>query len=94
MPARCGRVDMSGQDGSVMKVGLWLGGVLVAAGTLVLAGYALYYFSQAFFDAEDIPLLLKVAVPAIAGGMLVLLAVVVIDRLKHRKRDSLQEVDY
>ena len=77
-----------------MTVATWLGGVLLSVGCGVLAGYGVYYLSREFFGSDDVPLALKVAVPAAAAGTVILLAVVVVQRLQSRGREHFEEADY
>ena len=76
------------------KVALWIGGALAVAGGLVLVGYAVFYFSRAFFGSPDVPLPVQVAVPAVVGGILILIVTALAERLRRRKKESLEEIDY
>lgn len=74
-----------------MKMAVWLGGILVAGGLLLLVGYAAY----GFFSARDVPLLIKVAFPIAGLGFVVLLGVTLYQRLaRRRKEKDLEGVQY
>ena len=77
-----------------MTAGKWLGAVLIVVSGLVLAGYSVYFFAQEFFDSPDVPLAIKIAVPAMAGGILILAAIVVSERWRNSKKETFTEVDY
>ncbi len=63
--------------------------ILIGLGILALIGWSV----QGFFMAGDIPLLIKVAVGAIAVGVLVLIGVAVRDRVVKAKTDKFKEVE-
>ena len=68
---------------------LWIGGVIFAAGAVILGGFWVYSITR----AEDMPLLLMVALLAIAVGSAVLLIAVIRDRIIHKKKENFLEVD-
>ncbi len=63
--------------------------LLVALGGLVLIGWAV----RDFFVSSEVPLLVRIAVGAIAVGFLLLLGVVIKDRLAKRKKEDFKGVD-
>jgi|ETN01SMinimDraft_4_1059930.scaffolds.fasta_scaffold142981_1 hypothetical protein len=85
---------MENSGGKEGKSILWLGGVLTVAGSLVLAGYGIYYFFQEFAGDSDIPLPVRVSVAAVGAGMLVLLGAVAMEQLRHRKQERFKEMEY
>lgn len=60
---------------------------LVGVGVLVLIGWSV----RGFFLAEDIPLIIRIAVGAIGVGLLVLIGSVVKDRIAAAKREDFKE---
>ena len=68
---------------------LWIGGALLAAGALVIGGFWVY----AITTAEDMPLLLLVALLAALIGLAVLLVAAIRDRISHKKQENYMEVD-
>jgi len=64
--------------------------ILIGLGILALIGWSV----QGFFMASDIPLLIKIAVGAIAVGILVLIGVATKDRLAKAKTDKFKEVEH
>ena len=63
--------------------------ILIGLGTLTLIGYGV----KGFFMTSDIPLLIRIAVGAIAGGILVLLGIAIKDRLTKAKTEDFREVE-
>jgi hypothetical protein len=63
--------------------------LLVALGGLVLIGWAV----RDFFVSSEVPLLVRIAVGAVAVGFLLLLGVVIKDRLAKRKKEDFKGVD-
>jgi drug/metabolite transporter (DMT)-like permease len=63
--------------------------LLVGLGGLVLIGWA----GKDFFTSSEVPLLVRIAVGAIAAGFLVLLGIAIKDRLAKRKREDFKGVD-
>ena len=68
---------------------LWIGGLLLAAGALIIGGFWVY----AITAAEDMPALLLVAFAFGLVGSAVLLVAAIRDRIKHKKEESFLEVD-
>ncbi len=68
---------------------LWIGGVLLAAGALIIGGFWVY----AITVAEDMPVLLLVAFAAGLIGSAVLLIAAIRDRIIHKKEENFLEVD-
>ena len=64
--------------------------ILIGLGILALIGWSV----QGFFMASDVPLLIKIAVGAIAVGVLVLIGVATKDRLTKAKTDKFKEVEH
>ena len=81
-------------EGISMRTAQWIGGLLIVAGALVLAGYGLFFYFDEFFRSPDVPLAIKASVPAIIVGMLVLLVVVALQRIQSRKRETFREEEY
>ena len=66
-----------------------LGFGLVVVGILVVVGYMFYYF----VTADDLPMAVRVSVPAVVVGFLILLASVGVDRYRATRKDDFKEVD-
>ena len=77
-----------------MKVATWAAAIAVAGGVAVLAAYWFVSVLDVLFEADDVPLLIRIAVPAVVGGTVVLLLVAVLQRLRDRKDEDLEGVDY
>ena len=54
---------MANESRRTVSALVWLGGTLLAVGSLVLVLYGLYYFSVDFFESDDIPQGVKIAAP-------------------------------
>ena len=63
--------------------------ILIGLGILALVGWGV----RGFFLAGDIPLLIRIAVGAIAVGIIILIGVAIKDRLAKAKTDDFKEVD-
>ena len=63
--------------------------ILIGLGVLVLIGWGV----KGFFMADDIPLLIRVAVGAIGAGILVLIGIAVKDRMAKAKTDDFKGVE-
>ena len=75
---------------TVIGIGMWL----VVAGLAVLVGYGVYETLRAIFTESDVPVLIQVAVPVCVAGAVILLGATIIQRMKRRKQDGLEEVEY
>lgn len=71
-----------------------IGIVLILVGFLTLLGYGMYSLLVAIYSTEDIPLIIKLAVPVLIGGLMVLILSVVRDRLRDRRNEKFREVKY
>ena len=69
---------------------LWIGGGILAAGLVILGG--LWVF--AITTAEDVPILLLMALLAVPVGLAVLLVAVIRDRIVHKKQENFFKVDH
>jgi hypothetical protein len=63
--------------------------LLVGLGGLALIGWAV----KDFFTSSEVPLLVRIAVGAVAAGFLVLLGIAIKDRLAKRKKEDFKGVD-
>ena len=63
--------------------------ILIGIGVLALIGWG----ARTFFVAEEISLIIKIAVGAIAIGILVLIGMALKERLSKAKTDDFREVD-
>lgn len=72
------------------KAGLAL--LLIGIGVLIL--YWAYFVLLAIFSENDVPLVLKLAVPVTIIGMILLLVSVIRDRLRERKEEKFKEVEF
>jgi len=63
--------------------------ILIGLGVLVLIGWGV----KAFFMEADIPLLIRIAVGAIAVGILVILGIAIKDRIAKAKTEDFKEVE-
>ncbi len=70
------------------------GVVLIVAGVAALVGYGMYGALTAIVGDEEVPLLIRVALPAAAVGLVLVVAALVVDRLRRRKAETFEEVDY
>lgn len=71
-----------------------IGIVLILIGFVALLGYGVYSLLVAIYSTEDIPLIIKLAVPILIGGLTVLIVSVVRDRLRDRRNEKFREVKY
>ena len=71
-----------------------IGIVLILVGFLTLLGYGMYSLVVAIYSTEDIPLIIKLAVPVLIGGLMVLIVSVGRDRLRDRRNEKFREVKY
>ena len=71
-----------------------IGIALILVGFLTLLGYGMYSLVVAIYSTEDIPLIIKLAVPVLIGGLMVLIVSVGRDRLRDRRNEKFREVKY
>ena len=77
-----------------MKIATWVAAIALAGGFAVLAAYWFVSVLDVLFDTEEVPLLIQIAVPAVFGGSVVLLLVAVLQRLRERRDEDLEGVEY
>lgn len=68
-----------------------VGIILAVAGVVVVGGYAIYHFFRGFFTASQIPLYLRIGVPVIVAGVLLLLISVGWERYKASRKETFKE---
>ena len=69
---------------------LWIGGVILAAGAVIIGGFWVYGITT----AEDMPLLLMVVLLGVPVGLAVLLIAAIRDRIVNKKKENFLEVDH
>ena len=72
------------------KAGIAL--VLVGIGVLIV--YWAYFVLMAIYSENNVPLILKIAIPVTIAGMILLLGSVIRDRLRDRKKEKFKEVEF
>ena len=73
---------------------LWIGGILVAVGVAAVSAYGVFSLAREMFRDPETPIVILVALPAVAIGFIVLLAAAVHHRIKQRREEDFSEVDY
>ena len=77
-----------------MKIAQWAAIVLIGGGVAILAVYWVVAVVGALFGADDVPVPIKIAVTAVVAGGAVLLAIVIMQRMRERKEENLKEIEY
>ena len=77
-----------------MKSAQWAAIVLIGGGVAILAVYWVVAVVGALFGADDVPVPIKIAVTAVVAGAAVLLAIVIVQRMRERKEENLKEIEY
>lgn len=77
-----------------MHTAQWTGGVLVVAGSLVLAGYGVYFYFAEFFGSPDVPIPVKIAIPVLCVGTLILLFAVFFQRYQARSEEAFKKEEF
>ena len=70
------------------------GATLLVVGVGALVGYWLYILFVALYIAGDVPLLVRIAIPMVLLGLVVLVAALAWDRLRARAHEHLKEIEY
>ena len=74
-----------------MRTAQWVAMVLIGGGIAILAAY---WVVAVVFGADDVPVLIRIAVTAVVAGAAVLLAIVIVQRIRERKEENLKEIEY
>ncbi len=72
----------------------WVSGSLVVASAAVLIGYGAYEGGRELFGSDEVPVFVKVAVPVLTVGLLILLALVIGQRIQGKRHETFREVDF
>jgi len=77
-----------------MKLLVWVGAFSLVIGILILTGYFVYYLIWLTF--AEAATLIKIAVPALFSGILILLCTVIVERFRTGSKEStdVSEVKY
>ncbi len=73
-----------------IRIGVWL----MIAALAVLAAYTGYVTIAGIFTEPDTPIAIQVAIPALVAGSLILLAAAFVQKMKRRKQEDVEEVEY
>ncbi len=84
---------MAGSESSGRPL-LWIGGILVAVGVAAMSAFGVFTLARELFRDPETPIVLLVALPAVAVGFLILLAAAVHHRIRQRREEDFSEVDY
>ena len=68
--------------------------VLLIGGLGVLIGYWLYFLLSVIYTEQDVPVLIKVAVPMVILGLILLISTIALHRIQSSKKENFEEVDY
>ena len=68
--------------------------VLLIGGLGVLIGYWLYFLLSVIYTEQDVPVLIKVAVPMVISGLILLISTIAWHRIQSSKKENFEEVDY
>lgn len=70
-----------------------LAAFLIISGALVIGGYIAFNIVPALIGADDVPLIIRLAVTFITAGFAILLVVVVVERIRASRTEKFEEVD-
>ena len=68
--------------------------VLLIGGIGILIGYWLYFLLSVIYTEQDVPVLIKVAVPMVISGLTLLISTIAWHRIQSSKEENFEEVDY
>ena len=80
--------------GEMMTSGKWIAAIMIIVSGSVLSGFGVYLFAQELFKSPEVPLAIKIAVPTMAGGIIILVIIVIVDRWRSSRKETFKEVDY
>ena len=78
-------------NGSGSKLAIRIGVWLMIAALAALAGYAVYLAVRDLFTEPDVPLAIRVAVPVVIAGALMLFGAVFVQKIQRRKQENVEE---
>ena len=76
--------------GVLAKIGV----VALLLGMALLIGYGLYILLHTIYTYEDVPLIIKIVLPVILGGLCLMTLSVLRDRFRQKDRDKFKEVEF
>ena len=74
-----------------VRAATWAAAVVLALGAAVLAGY---WVALALSGLHEAPLLLKLALAGVAAGCALLLLTAILQRLRDRREEDLEGIEY
>ena len=78
-----------------MKISVKLGALLLVVGALIVMGYFVVRVIPWFLSTSDINAVLKLAIASCVIGIVVLVVVVLIERLRGQRRNPrIEEIEY
>lgn len=76
------------------KILLHAGLVLLVAGAALLGGYWAFLLISEVVGDPDVPLAVRIGLPALGAGGLLLLAAVLIEQVRRNRREDFREVKH
>ena len=70
-----------------------LGIIFFLGGLALLVAFSGYEMTKDFFQDADVPLAIRIALPAIIVGFILLLASLALERYRAKKKERFKEVD-
>ena len=68
--------------------------MLLAAGAALLAGYWIFFLLSEVVGDPDVPVAVRIGLPALGAGGCMLLAAVLIQQIRRNRREDLREVKH
>ena len=76
------------------KLSMRIGAVLLFSGAMVVVSYWVYFTGRTLFTSNDIPLPIRIAIPVLVVGLVMVSGSIYIQNRKNREHDLIEEIEY
>ncbi len=73
---------------------IWAGAVLLIVGAALLIGYGAYVLVAELAGDPDVPLAIRIGLPALCAGGVIVLVAVLIEQIRRNRLKDFREVDH
>ena len=73
---------------------LWAGAIVLGCGAALLVGYGGYVLIAELAGDPDVPLAIRIGLPALCVGGVIVLVAVLIEQIRRNRRNDFREVDH
>ncbi len=67
---------------------------MLISGAVVIVSYWVYFTGKTLFTLNEIPMSIRIAIPALVMGLIIVCVSIYIQNRKNREHDFIEEIEY